>query len=422
VSAFRKTAAAMSRPPRVLLLANYFPKPGNPVMGVWALCEAQAMMRAGLEISVVSPTPWVPRALARLPSRGGVLERARAWATCPPAHDWDGLRVRYPRWPIYHRGPHKPLTYRNPLPELELGWRAVRTELEHAVEESRADVLYAHGTALCGFAAAKLRRRFGLPFVTADFDFDEVADCARFPRRRRVYARVSAAGEAMIAVSTRMERDIRTLFPAARSQTVHLGADPLPAALWDVPRPPETEGRTVIFSAATFYGRKGIPLLIRAFAQVAGKHPGAVLRIAGDGPERGAVQRAVAETGIGERVQLLGLRPHREVLQEMVWADAFALFGWDEPFATVFVEAMSAGNAIACTDDGGVSDVLRDSVHGYAVPPRDVDAAARALDRLLADEPARVRMGREGKRLQEAELTWDARAARMASILEEALA
>jgi glycosyltransferase involved in cell wall biosynthesis len=403
------------------MLANYFPKPGNAVMGVWALREAQAMLRAGVQISVVSPTPWVPQAFAHLPARG-VLRRARAWATCPPAHDWDGLPVRYPRWPIYHRGAHKRWTYRNPAPELELGWRVARRAIERAVEDVRPDVVYAHGTALCGFMAAKLRRRFGLPFVTADFDFDEIADCARHPHRRRVYSDVSADGEAVIAVSRRMRDDFRRLFPEARTETVHLGADPLPESLWAASRPPEIEGRVVVFSAATFYGRKGIPLLVSAFAQVAHRHPQAVLRIAGDGPERHAVKRAIAESGIGNRVQLLGLRPHREVLQEMVWADCFALFGWDEPFATVFVEAMSAGNAIGCADDGGISDVLRDSVHGYSVPPRDIDAAAGALDRLLGDQDARVRMGQEAKRLLEAELTWDRRAERVSAILREAAA
>lgn len=65
---------------KVLMLATYFPKPLNPLMDTWALAQAQALKRQGLEIEVVSFTAWVPRLIAR--SSG-----ARAYAECPPVHE-----------------------------------------------------------------------------------------------------------------------------------------------------------------------------------------------------------------------------------------------------------------------------------------------------------------------------------------------
>ncbi|RYG40209.1 MAG: glycosyltransferase, partial [Chitinophagaceae bacterium] len=194
--------------------------------------------------------------------------------------------------------------------------------------------------------------------------------------------------------SKRMEKSIGSLFPDARTCTIHSGVEGVAPAMWSVPRPRELEGKTVVLSVGVFYERKGFPLLVEAFARVAPKYPNAVLRIAGDGETRVGVEEAIVRYGLQNRVELLGFQPYERVLQEMVWADVFALIGWDEPFATVFMEAMSAKCPIICANDGGVNDLLRDGIHGRALPPRDKDEAAAALDQLLGNVAERERMGR----------------------------
>ena len=52
----------MAEKRRILFLASYFPKPGNPLMGTWALAQARALARRGdVELLTVSFTSWVPR-------------------------------------------------------------------------------------------------------------------------------------------------------------------------------------------------------------------------------------------------------------------------------------------------------------------------------------------------------------------------
>ena len=46
---------------KILVLASYFPKPHNPVMGVWALEQARAILKQGVEVTVLLPTPWIPK-------------------------------------------------------------------------------------------------------------------------------------------------------------------------------------------------------------------------------------------------------------------------------------------------------------------------------------------------------------------------
>lgn len=383
-------------------------------MGTWALTQAQALQNAGAKVRVLSFTSWLPRLAGRF-SAG-----ARAYAECPSEYQWDDLSVEYPRWLFYQVGPLKRMAYRNPEPQLRLMWLSARGYLRRVMRQFQPDVIFAHHTLVNGYLAARLHEEFQVPFVTLDHDFGEVADCGFLPARKRVFGQIANRAYASVAVAKRMEKSLQELFPSVNACTIHNGVEPLSATLWMEKRPAVMENKIVIFSAGVFYERKGFPLLVRAFAQIAKKHPNAILRIAGDGEQRSQIDQAIAETGISERVQLLGFQSHQHILQEMVWSDAFALIGWDEPFATVFIEAMAAGKPILWASDGGINDVLRDNAHGFALPPRDEAAAARALDDLLSDAALRQRMGNAAQQLFQESLTSQANAKALWTLFENA--
>jgi glycosyltransferase involved in cell wall biosynthesis len=235
-----------------------------------------------------------------------------------------------------------------------------------------------------------------------------------------MFERIIRAASRNVCVAKRMQADMMRIFPFARAVTLYNGINPHPPEIFAVPRPPELAGKQVIFSAGMFNVRKGFPLLIEAFAKIAGKFPDAVLRIAGDGVQRAVIEQTIAAHRVEARVQLLGLMPQARIFQEMAWSDAFALVGWDEPFATVFIEAMGAGKPILTAGDGGINDVVVDRVHGLVVPPKNADAAAEALASLLADSQARETMGRNARTLVENRLTWDANARELLKLFTEA--
>lgn len=399
---------------RVLLLATYFPKPDNPIMGNWALAQAQAFLRAGVDLRVVSPTSWVPKLLAR--SKG-----ARAYAYCPPEYHWDQLEVTYPRWLLYQVGPFVRQAYASPVLQMWVGWQTVKHALCRAVETHRPELIYAHHSVVNGYLACRLQDRYGIPFVVTDHDFAEIYSCASLPKRRKFIDEVATRAAKMVCVSSRMERDLTTIFPQAKAVTVPNGTDPLPAELGRTARPPASVGKTVVFSAGAFYARKGFPVLIRAFAKIADKFPDAILRIAGDGDERAKVEEEIRSSGLGARVQLLGYQPHKVVLQEMVWADLFALIGWEEPFGVVFAEAAAARKPIIWSGDCGINDVLLDGEHGYVVEPKSVTSASDAMSRLIDSPADRHRMGQAAGQLHASRLTWDANASRMIQLFHGAV-
>ena len=398
---------------RILFLASYFPKPLNPAMGVWALCEAQQLLAAGADVRVVSLTSWVPRWL-------GWFGKAMAWTKCPKQHDWNGLPVEYPRWPFYQFGVLKELWRRRPELPLAFGWLIAKWRLRSIIRAWQPDVIFAHHGAVNGYVALRLHEETGIPYVVKDYDFVEIEDCRRFAGRRYIYSKVARSATTMLAASERMKSETLSQFPGVDVQTSHNGTDPIPARIAATSRPPELQNRFVIASAGIFYERKAFPLLVRAFSKVAAEHPNIVLRIVGDGPERAKVEAAVRESPVADRISLLGMKPHDEVLRELVWCDIFALIGWDEPFATVYLEAMSAGKPILCANDGGINDVLVSGEHGLTVPPRDEVAAVAALERLVADEALRRHCSERAKDLFNSRLNSKATATKLLQVLQAA--
>jgi glycosyltransferase involved in cell wall biosynthesis len=195
----------------------------------------------------------------------------------------------------------------------------------------------------------------------------------------------------------------------------------------------------IILSCGMFYERKNFPGLIQAFNLLAEKYPNVVLRIFGDGPDRIKVEQARDASPFQDRIELPGKVGHAEVLQQMQEVDVFALIGWREPFATVFLEAMAAGLPLIACNDGGIAEVIQSvdvdapaldagrstldtpQPNGLLVPPRDIPAAARALEFLILNPEARKQIGEAARKKIEADLSWDAVAKKYLEMFEQAI-
>ena len=398
---------------KVLFLAYFFPKPDNPVMGTWALTQAQALVRQGIDLQVVSFTSWVPKAIA-------LSQGARTYANCPDTYVWPGgLTAHYPRWLYYPVQPFKQWAYVNPTPYLQLAWWTAKHRLMQCIDNYQPDLIFCHHTLPNAWIVAQLPAAYQRPLIVLVHDFDEIADGRHYPKRRAAMEITAKRADLLLAVSKRMATDLQQQFPLATVKTLHNGVNLPPKEFAHQPRPAEIQNKTVVLACALFAERKGIPILIQAFHQILTKYPDAILRIIGNGPEEEKIRRTIQQLDMGERVQLVGRQPHNQVLQEMAWADCFALVGWDEPFATVYLEAMAAGKPIICCDDGGITDVIEHGVHGLMVPPRDQTATANALDRILSNHAECLTMGQQARHLIEQRLTWDAKAGELVSLFDQ---
>jgi glycosyltransferase involved in cell wall biosynthesis len=168
-------------------------------------------------------------------------------------------------------------------------------------------------------------------------------------------------------------------------ERVEVLPNPAPAVLPDADREElrrrhAIDGFTLVF-AGRLTAQKALPQLLDALAEA----DGVQLAIAGEGPERPAVESAIVRLGLGSRTRLLGAQPRETVLELFAAADAAVLSSAWENFPHTVVEALAAGTPVLATDVGGVAEVVRDGVNGLLVPPGDRAALVAAIRRLAGD-------------------------------------
>ena len=136
---------------------------------------------------------------------------------------------------------------------------------------------------------------------------------------------------------------------------------------------------------------KGFDLLIRAADRLLGEGLPLELAIAGEGPARGELERAIAACDHRDHMRLLG---HcADVLPLCEALDVVVLSSLREGLPNVLLEAMAMQNAIVATRVAGVPKVIDDGVSGLLVPPGDEVGLVAAMRRVLEDAPLRDSLG-----------------------------
>ena len=142
--------------------------------------------------------------------------------------------------------------------------------------------------------------------------------------------------------------------------------------------------------------RKGVEVLLEALRELRGRVPGVVLKIAGDGEHRAALERKAA--GLGLAVSFLGTRDGSEVRTLLAGAAALVVPSIYEGMPLVVLEAMERGVPVVASAVSGIPEVVVDGETGWLVPPEDPEALAGALEEVLADAPEARRRGEAGRR------------------------
>jgi glycosyltransferase involved in cell wall biosynthesis len=219
-----------------------------------------------------------------------------------------------------------------------------------------------------GIDGGRLRRALQAPF-----------DRALYRRCELLLAASDALAAELAAVPNR--------FPAERVRVVAPGRDVAPPD--DRPAPDLRRGRQAAFvSVGNWVARKGTLELLDAFAQLPENR--ATLHLAGrDDVEPRYARRVhgrIATPELRGRTVYHGAVSRDDVARLYRGADAFVLASYEEPYGTVYGEALAAGLPVVGWRAGNLPNLADDDVEGVMVEPADVDALARALDRLATDE------------------------------------
>ena len=264
-------------------------------------------------------------------------------------------------------------------------WR-VRDELRRF----RPDVVHAHEP-LTPSASMFATLASPVPVVAtvhAFLDRSRVIELAA-PLLRRVWRKVAVG----VAVSEAAASFLRRALPEAELDIVPNGVDV--GTFTDADPIELPEGRRIAW-VNRLDPQKGFPIAAAAFAKVTAELGDARLIVAGDGRERETL--GLLTDAVRERVHLLGTIPNDRVPSLHAACEVFVASAWgQESFGIALVEAMAAGLPVVASDIPGYREVVDHGVEGLLVPPRDPEALAAGLVRVLTDPDGARRLGEAGR-------------------------
>ncbi|MEP7013315.1 MAG: glycosyltransferase [Acidobacteriota bacterium] len=147
----------------------------------------------------------------------------------------------------------------------------------------------------------------------------------------------------------------------------------------------------IVLSLAKFGPREAPWDLLRAFPHLAAIDPGAVLVLAGDGPERSALEAEARMLNLAERIVFPGYVPYPDLPVLYGAADLFVHPAAEERWGVSVQEALACGLPVIASERVGAGrDLIAPGRNGFRYPAGDFEGLGRALVAALAIPPAAV--------------------------------
>jgi glycosyltransferase involved in cell wall biosynthesis len=141
--------------------------------------------------------------------------------------------------------------------------------------------------------------------------------------------------------------------------------------------------------------QKNFPLFLEVAAEVCARLPQALFIIAGEGPERAALEEMSRRLGLAFRVRFLGFVKEMPELYQAL--DLLLLTSHFEGTPLTVLEAMAMGVPVVASQVDGVEEVLVDGQDGILVPPGNKALFVKEICRLLQDQRLLRRLSRAGQ-------------------------
>jgi len=393
-------APAWAGAARILTFTTLYPNGASPAHGVFVENRLRHLVAGGrVSARVVAPVPWFP-------SSAPIFGRYASFARAPQREERFGLAIEHPRYPV--------------LPKLGMVaaplmlFLAALPVLRRLRAEQEFDLIDAHYFYPDGVAAALLGRALGKPVVITARGTDiNLIPRHALPRRMIRWAGEQAAG--MIAVSEALRREmIAQGLPAHRIRTLRNGVD------LTMFQPTAREATRIelglhaptLLSVGHLIERKGHDRVIAALSKL----PGYSLLVAGEGPERAALEALAASHGVTGRVRFLGSVPHRNLARIYSAADALVLASSREGWPNVLLEAMACGTPVVASNVWGAPELVCDPAAGVLMRALSADGVVAGVNTLFAALPRREATRRFAERY-----SWDETTAGQIQLFEEIL-
>ncbi len=161
------------------------------------------------------------------------------------------------------------------------------------------------------------------------------------------------------------------------------------------------EDAPLILAVGRLVPKKGFIHLIRACERLAQRGINFRCEIIGEGPERAALQQAIAASKLEDKVRLLGAQT--EVKKYLQRAEVFVMpcvrdeSGDRDGIPTTLMEAMAMQVPVISTRLSGIPELVQHELTGLLTPPENIEALTQAICRLLVDEKLRHELASQGR-------------------------
>ena len=230
--------------------------------------------------------------------------------------------------------------------------------------------------------------------------------------------------DAIVANAEAVAEDVRSHehLPAGRVRVIRNAVELLPP-----PTPAElrrmrnawgaNDESLIVGCVANYKARKGLEMLIDAFADASRTSRATRLVLIGEGPLHEELQERAKRLGIGDRVTFVeGVLDARAIYSAF---DIAVLASETEGLPNVLLEAAAAGRPLIATDAGASREIVVDGETGILVPIDDRERMAMAITELVGDPKQRARYGAAARRRVESEFSVERSVASFAALYEE---
>lgn len=351
---------------KIFIIPSWYPSRLHPESGSFFKQRAAMLENYGHEVTVVtaqihSLSDWRPTRGIRLP------QFSRDNNSQLPTFRYEALN-RHPFMPRRFLA-----NYRRKL---------IRLFKQACQQQGQPQVVMVNSSLWAGFALAEYLADLAIPFVVSEHlkefivspGFDEYQQTAL----RTTYGKAAA----IVATSPALADGITRHFPAFTRKIVHI-ANPVDTEFFHPPdRALSHERQFSLVAIALLRPEKRIDLLLRALALLKSTGLTLHLTVAGDGPERKALQRLTAKLKLENQVRFVGYCPPQQVRRHLENSHALVLPSDVETFGVALIEALACGRPVVATDCGGPGSIIGPE-NGILVEPGNAKALADGIRDLV---------------------------------------
>ena len=298
----------------------------------------------------------------------------------------------------------------------KFGYVLWSNHIQKLIRRLNPDILHAHWATSYGFIAALSGFH---PFILSTWGSDIITLPKKYWFIKKIVEYNLKRADAVTATSNILASATgEFIHDGKHVHTIQFGVD---TDKFSPSNEKSTESKICIGIVKSLEDKYGIEYLIRAFKIVVEGGYESSLLIVGDGSLRKKLEELTESLNLSNSVRFIGRVHNNEVVEYLHMIDIFVAPSLSESFGVAVVEASSCGIPVIASDVGGFPEVVMHSETGFLVPPKDPEAIASKIIKLIEEPSLRQQLGIEGRKFVLENFEWNLCANKMEKIYESIL-